>query len=154
MKAMQAMTRNVVCIREEDTLQTAHDLMQEWEIRHLPVTNERKLVGIITDRDILPYVSYPGHQELGFRLVADAMTRQVLTVSPADPVSHIANVMSLYKIDCLPVVEDDGSEQLVGLITSMDLVDLLREKEILDVSRSVPWTYTVRGSENEPTAFV
>jgi acetoin utilization protein AcuB len=154
MKAMQAMTRNVVCIREKDTLQTAQDLMQEWEIRHLPVTNDRKLVGIITDRDILPYVSYPGPQELGRRLVADSMTREVLTVSPADPVSHIANVMSLYKIDCLPVVEDDGSEQLVGLITAMDLVDLLREKEIMDVTRSVPWTYTVRGSQNEPPAFV
>jgi acetoin utilization protein AcuB len=154
MKAMQAMTRNVVCVREEDTLQAAHDLMQEWEIRHLPVTNDRKLIGIISDRDILPYVSDLASQELGVRLVANVMTRQVLTVSPADPVSHIANVMSLYKIDCLPVVEDDGSEQLVGLITSMDLVDLLREKEILDVSRTVPWTYTVRGNQDEPPAFV
>jgi CBS domain-containing protein len=120
----------------------------------LPVTNDRKLIGIISDRDILPYVSDLASQELGVRLVANVMTRQVLTVSPADPVSHIANVMSLYKIDCLPVVEDDGSEQLVGLITSMDLVDLLREKEIFDVSRTVPWTYTVRGNQDEPPAFV
>lgn len=153
MKAMQAMTRNVICVREEDTLQRAYDLMREWEIRHLPVTSQGKLIGIITDRDILPFVSQAERTDMVGRLVGDAMTRQVMTVAPSDAISHIANIMSLHKIDCLPVVEDDGSGELVGLITSMDLVDLLREKEILDVSRTVPWTYKVRGYQNEPASF-
>jgi len=153
MKAIQAMTRNVICVREEDTLQRAYDLMREWEIRHLPVTSQGKLIGIITDRDILPFVSQTEPLDLVGRLVGETMTRNVITVSPSDAISHIANTMSLYKIDCLPVVEDDGHGELVGLITSMDLVDLLREKEILDVSRTVPWTYKVRGYPGEPASY-
>jgi CBS domain-containing protein len=127
--------------------------MREWEIRHLPVTSQGKLIGVITDRDILPFVSQMERLDLVSRLVGDAMTRKVKTVSPGDAISDIANIMSLYKIDCLPVVEEDGSGELVGLITSMDLVDLLREKEILDVSRAVPWTYKVRGYPSEPASF-
>jgi CBS domain-containing protein len=49
------------------------------------------------------------------------------------------------KIDCIPVVEDD--KELVGLITSMDLIDLLRERETLDVSRVIPWGYRVQTPE-------
>ena len=149
MKAVQAMTRNVICVGERESLQTALELMKEWDIRHLPVTDNGKLVGIISDRDITPYASAIGELEWRRGVVGDVMTKNVISASPVDPISHIANVMSLHKIDCLPVVEDDGSERLVGLITSMDLVDLLREKEILDVSRTVPWSYKVELHQSE-----
>lgn len=146
MKVIQAMTRNVICIREDDPLQRAHDLMLEWEIRHLPVTSDGRLVGLLTDRDILPYVSRRDFSRLPEIPVLEVMTRNVLTVSPSDTIWHVANLMSVNKIDCLPVTED-SDQRLVGLITSMDLVDLLKEREVLDLSQSIPWTYTLQGSD-------
>lgn len=153
MKVMQAMTRNVVCIREEDNLQRAFDLMKEWDIRHLPVTTQGKLVGLVSDRDILAYSAWPGHQRMQATCVSDVMTRKIITASPGDPISHIANIMSLNKIDCIPVLENDNGGELVGLVTSMDLIDLLREKEILDLSRAVPWTYTVQNYCTDSSAM-
>lgn len=145
MKAIQAMTRNVICVREIDTLQTAFDLMKEWDIRHLPVTADGKLVGIITDRDILPYVKWSESKDFLSRAVADSMSRRVITAAPDDPISQIAGLMMSHKIDGIPIV-DPTDKELIGLVTSMDLVDLLREREILDLSRSVPWDYKIHSS--------
>ena len=144
MIAMQAMTRNVVCVRGNDSLQVARDLMREWEIRHLPVVENRRLHGVISDRDLLPYLTSGGASSAKI-LVREAMSRRLITCSPSDSISHIAGLMIDNKIDCIPVVEDD--KELVGLITSMDLIDLLRERETLDVSRVIPWGYRVQTPE-------
>ncbi len=143
MKVIQAMTRNVICIKEDDTLQRAYDLMLEWEIRHLPVTSDGKLVGILSDRDVLPYLSRRELGQVPEIPIFEIMTRNVLTVSPSDTIWHVANLMSVNKIDGLPVTEDPD-QRLVGLITSMDLVDLLREREVLDLSQAIPWTYRLQ----------
>ena len=144
MKAMQAMTRNVVCIHEDDSLEVARDIMKEWDIRHLPVVRDRLLVGILSDRDVLVYTEGPGrNSKLAERSVRETMTKKPITSCAGDSISHIAGLMVENKIDCVPVVEDDGNE-LIGLITSTDLLELLREREILDVSRAVPWSYAVR----------
>lgn len=144
MKAMQAMTRNVVCIHEDDTLEVARDIMKEWDIRHLPVVRDRLLVGVLSDRDVLVYAEGPGRNaKLSDRSVRETMTKKPIVSCASDSISHIAGLMVENKIDCVPVVEDDSNE-LIGLITSTDLLELLREKEILDVSRSVPWGYAAR----------
>ena len=147
MKAMQAMTRNVVCVSEDDQLETARDLMQEWDIRHLPVTRGEDLVGIVSDRDVLMHLRQgdDGDWEVPEMSVGDVMTAKPLTCSPADTISHVATVMMENKIDSVPVLEDDGS--LVGLITSSDLIELLKEKDVLDSSRTIPWSYQIRYSD-------
>ncbi len=144
MKAMQAMTRNVVCIHEDDSLEVARDIMKEWDIRHLPVVRDRLLVGVLSDRDVLVYTEGSGRNaKLADRSVRETMSKKPITSCAGDSISHIAGLMVENKIDCVPVVED-GDNELIGMITSTDLLELLREKEILDVSRSVPWSYAVR----------
>lgn len=150
MKVIQAMTRNVICIKQDDTLQRAYDLMLEWEIRHLPVISDGRLVGIISDRDLLPQLSKRELGRLAGLSVFDIMSRNVLTVSPADTIWHVANLMSVNKIDGLPVT-DGPDQRLVGLITSMDLIDLLKEKEVLDLSQTIPWSYKLQGSNVDST---
>jgi acetoin utilization protein AcuB len=150
MKVSQAMTRNVICLKEDDTLQRAYDLMLEWEIRHLPVISDGRLVGIITDRDILPYVSKRDVSLVPAIPVFDIMTQNLLTVSSTDTIWHVANLMSVNKIDCLPVI-DTPAQRFVGLITSMDLVDLLRDKEALDPSRDAHLPCVVQDSSGDAT---
>jgi CBS domain-containing protein len=146
MKAMQAMTRNVVCIHEDDSIEAARDIMKEWDIRHLPVVRDRMLVGILSDRDLLLHTNgerIAGDGQVADRTVRETMTKKPITCNPTDSISHIAGLMVDNKIDCIPVVEEDDGE-LVGLVTTVDMLDLLREKEILDASRTAPWNFAVR----------
>lgn len=146
MKAMQAMTRNVICVHEGDSIESARDIMKEWDIRHLPVVQDRVLLGILSDRDLLLHTNgdrLAGDGQMSDRTVRETMTRKPITCNPSDSISHIAGLMVDNKIDCVPVVEEDDGE-LVGLVTSSDLLDLLREKEILDASRAVPWNFSVK----------
>jgi acetoin utilization protein AcuB len=144
MKAMQAMTRNVVCIHAHDSIETAKDIMDEWDIRHLPVVDHGKLVGMLSDRDILLRTSLTSNnvKVVDDCEVRDAMTARVITCSPTDSIAKIASAMTDKKIDSVPVVEDDG--ELVGLVTSTDLLELLKERDVLDSTRVLPWSYQLR----------
>jgi CBS domain-containing protein len=155
MKAMQAMTRNVVCIHEDDSLEVARDIMKEWEIRHLPVVRGRSLVGVLSDRDLLLYTeaSRMDRPSIADRTVGETMSKRPVTCGAGDSISHIAGLMVENKIDCVPVIEDDDDE-VIGMITSTDMVELLREKDILDSSRTVPWSYAVRMMSRDGTGYV
>ena len=154
MKAMQAMTRNVVCIHEDDSLEVARDIMKEWEIRHLPVVRGMALVGVLSDRDLLLYTEADRTNcpAIAERSVGETMTRSPVTCRAGDSISHIAGLMVENKIDCVPVVEDDG--EVIGMITSTDMLELLREREILDASRTVPWSYAVRMMGRDGAGYV
>ena len=155
MKAMQAMTRNVVCIHEDDSLEVARDIMREWEIRHLPVVRGRSLVGVLSDRDLLLYTeaSRKDRPSIADRTVGETMSKRPVTCMAGDSISHIAGLMVENRIDCVPVIEDDDDE-VIGMITSTDMVELLREKDILDSSRTVPWSYAVRMMGRDGTGYV
>ena len=97
--------------------------MQEKGIRHLPVLEFEKLVGVITDRDLrlatsaLAPTPFPPDAK-----VSAIMCRSPFTADPADPVEDAARLMREKKIGCLPVVDYD---RLVGIITGLDLLDAL-----------------------------
>ena len=155
MKALHAMTRNVVCVNEDDSLESARDIMKEWEIRHLPVMRDKKLVGILSDRDVLLYTlaEGAGSHQVSERTVEDVMTKNPITCSPSDSVSHIAGLMIDNKIDCVPITDVNVSG-ILGLVTSTDLLDLLRERDLLEVSRGVPWSYAVRMFGSDAPGYV
>ena len=117
------MTSPVVSIAPEITLEDAYRTMQQKGIRHLPVVDGGKLVGVITDRDLrlatstlAPAPFPPGSK------VAGSMCRAVATADTMDPVEEAARKMREKKIGCLPVV-DDG--RVVGIVTGLDLLDAL-----------------------------
>lgn len=112
-----------VTVSPETTLEDAYRLMQEKGIRHLPVVEAERLLGVITDRDLRLATSSlalspfpPGGR------VAEVMSRAPVTADPLDPVEDSARVMRELKIGCLPVMED---ERLAGIITGLDLLDAL-----------------------------
>jgi acetoin utilization protein AcuB len=121
-----SMTREVVVLSPETTAAEALAVCRERRIRHLPVLEEGRLVGIVSDRDLrsaAPALGDPARAEaLGRILISEVMTRDVVSVRPDDPIEEAANAMRERKIGCLPVVEGGA---LVGILTSSDVMGAL-----------------------------
>ena len=125
------MTRQVVSVQSDHSIHLAVGLMELKHIRHLPVVQGRRLVGLITHRDLVraqaALLSKP------FELADDAtmsipvariMCRNVWTVSPLTRVLEAARIVLDHKFGCLPVVEDG---LLVGIVTEVDFLRCLVE---------------------------
>lgn len=119
------MTRQLVTLSEDDDLTQAEQLLARGRIRHLPVTRGRRLVGLVTHRDLLRAAHLPS--PLPARQV---MTRTLTTVTSDTPLATATRRLLEGKLGCLPVVDGD---ELVGLVTEADLVRFaLRLIEELD----------------------
>ena len=121
-----SMTRELVTVVSETTAAEALALCRMNRIRHLPVLEGRRLVGVISDRDLraaTPALGDLARAEALDRIrVADEMARDVTTARPEDPIEDAAMAMYERKIGCLPVV--DG-EDLVGMLTTSDVMRAL-----------------------------
>jgi predicted transcriptional regulator len=134
------MSEQVVCLDEEESIAKALEIMQAGNFRHLPVVGKaKKLVGLLSDRDILRHLQYNRKQ---FQSQTDNFCTNLLDVAPNDPVlkqtvhhimshkiAHVqpnhdfyAAVKMLYemKISCLPVVDDKKS--VLGVFTVTDVM--------------------------------
>jgi CBS domain-containing protein len=112
------MTRELVMVKESDDLALAEAILRLGGIRHLPVVRERKLVGLVTQRDLLrAAVSGASARE---RRAQDIMTREPTAVAPRTSLAEAARLMLSRKYGCLPVCEEDGT--LVGIVTESDFV--------------------------------
>jgi len=112
------MTRELVTVRESDELAFAESILRLGGIRHLPVVRDRKLVGLVTHRDVLRGSSEPA---AGRALRAsDVMIKTVTAVPPGSSLAEAAHLMLRHRYGCLPVCEQDGT--LVGIITESDFV--------------------------------
>jgi acetoin utilization protein AcuB len=117
------MTTTVITIAPEQTLEEACGIMHAKNIRHLPVVEGGRVIGVVTDRDVhgatSSHLTAPCSPQ---GLVRSAMSRPPQTADPLDPVELAAHVMRTLKIGCLPVV---AGETLVGIVTGIDLLDAL-----------------------------
>jgi nucleotide-binding universal stress UspA family protein/predicted transcriptional regulator len=113
------MTSRPVTIPPDQKLTTACMLMQERRFRSLPVVQDGRLLGIITDRDIRTNLSCLESIEVG-----KVMTEKLVTVSPQTSIWEAAQLMREGKIGALPVLEDG---QLAGIISTTDLLKAFTE---------------------------
>ncbi|HEX5775347.1 MAG TPA: cystathionine beta-synthase [Caulobacteraceae bacterium] len=112
----------VITIGPEDSLLTAYNRMRAGDISQMPVVDHGKLVGILDESDILHAVgTREGRAERFGAKVASAMTREVNTLQVHEPVEALR---PLFDRDEVAVVVD--GDQLVGLITPVDLINHLR----------------------------
>jgi CBS domain-containing membrane protein len=122
----EIMTTDVVTLDVDENLDVADTVMNLARIRHLPVVNEGKLVGLVTHRDLLAAQAStmtPEDRDLNKYVMARQIMRSdVRTVAPDSSILDAARLMQEFKYGCLPVV-DDG--QLVGIITEADFLDLV-----------------------------
>lgn len=141
MRIDSAMTREVIWIEPTDDLVVAHGLMTGLGIRHLPVIDKGRLVGILSDRDIRAFSTVKdGFLSVPDLEVAEVMTRDLVTCPPTASVSEVGEKMLKNKIDSIPIVSDDGT--LAGLVTTADMIQLLIDREE-SVPKKLPFEFTL-----------
>ena len=127
MQVREVMSYMPATVAPETAVHTAWVLMQQYELRHLPVQTGRRLVGIVSDRDVrtvLPSTATPleAHEirdVLDNLTVSQVMTRRVITVSPDVSLTQAVDLMFKHKIGALPVVE---CAEVVGMLTRSDVL--------------------------------
>src|SRR5436305_7192064 len=132
------MTQDPITLPPEASVAEALTLCRERRIRHIPILEEGRLIGIVSDRDLRDASPALGEPERASALqeirVGDVMTPEVSTVNPQDSIENAAQEMYELKIESLPVVAeravvDEGSavveEELLGIVTSSDVMRAL-----------------------------
>jgi len=127
MKVRELMSGAPITVSPDTTVFDARRLMLKERIRHLLVTEDRRLVGIITDRDIR--LNLPSQAtslsvwEVNYLLarltVGQAMTKSVIITGPDREARAAAQLMLEHKVGALPVL--DG-EHVIGILTETDIL--------------------------------
>ncbi len=120
-KCRDVMTKNPICCMRDDSVIVAAKLMNVKDIGSIPVVeNEltRKLVGIVTDRDLALEVVAEGYDPKNVK-VGDVMTRELITCHPEDDLYMALDAMSKYQLRRIPVVDDDN--RIAGIIAQADI---------------------------------
>lgn len=126
------MTTDVVTLDADESLLLADDVMRLGRIRHLPVVEGRRLVGLVTHRDLLrasvsSLAGLSRSEEASIKRaipVREVMQMEVTTIAADKPALDAARLLLERKLGCLPVIGEDGS--LVGILTEADFVTLAR----------------------------
>ena len=136
MKVRDLMTTDPITTTPDAPLKEAARMMVRDKVSGLPVLDDGKLVGIVTEGDVLrqeanrdqPYrlslleaLFGEGGAEPAVETVGEVMTEPVITITADATISEAARVMSHRKVKRLPVVDDDGD--LIGVISRADVVN-------------------------------
>jgi CBS domain-containing protein len=124
----EIMQREVATLVADEHLDLADDVMALGRVRHMPVLDGMKLVGVVSHRDVLAasltkLLAFRSEQRRAFLrsvLVREVMTRDPVTVGPETTLSQAARELLKHKVGCLPVTKPDGT--LLGLVTETDLL--------------------------------
>jgi acetoin utilization protein AcuB len=130
MLVRKKMKKDLVTVTKDERMTVAKKIMKEKSIRHLPVVDGKKLVGLLTNMDVRKAEASPAtsleirelHYLLDKLTVGEIMTRNVITISPDVSIEEAAILLHDNKIGCLPVVEDGN---LAGIITENDIMEIL-----------------------------
>jgi acetoin utilization protein AcuB len=129
-KVAEWMSRGVLAVEINDTISVARQLIAKHRINQLPVLENERLVGIVTDRDIRD--AYPTSLMIGHAkeidkfaesyTVEEVMTHDVFTVEPETPLASAVALLRHHRIGSLPVLKEG---QLIGIITRSDILDFV-----------------------------
>ena len=128
MTVKQIMSRHIITVTMDDSLLAVRDLFHEHHFHHLLVTDNGRLVGVVSDRDLLmnisPFADHAAERAIDAatlkRRVHQIMTRKPVTIAPDAPVAEAAALLLDRRVSCLPVVNDQGHP--VGILTWRDVL--------------------------------
>jgi CBS domain-containing protein len=121
------MTKEVFTLGRNDTLDLVDDIMTLERIRHLPIVDEGRVVGVVSQRDLfrsalaaaLGYGENAQKKLLRTLRIKEVMSEPAITVSSEATAKEAIRLMLEHKIGCLPVVE---GRALVGIVTETDIL--------------------------------
>jgi len=127
----EIMNRNLITVDKEASLRQARRVLDQHRMRHLLVTEAKRLVGIVTDRDLRtaatssksPLTTSEREEFMDALKVKEVMKRRLITAAPDTTVAEAAKAMVREKVGCLPVV--NAGNVLVGIVTESDLLEVL-----------------------------
>jgi acetoin utilization protein AcuB len=126
------MSKDVKTVHQKQNLAEVQQLMDEFKIRHIPVLDGNKVIGILSRTDIMNarYGAIKGGEELQTTLltqmsVEKAMTPNPQTVSSGMSIREVGGIFHEKTFSALPVIED---EKLVGIVTTKDVIGYLLEQ--------------------------
>ena len=124
------MSEGVLAVETFDSISVARRLMAKHRINQLPVLDDDRLIGIVTDRDIRD--AYPTSMMINHAkaidefaekiTVEEVMSRDIFVVRPETPLVQAVSLLRKHRIGSLPVVKN---QQLVGIITRSDILDFV-----------------------------
>jgi acetoin utilization protein AcuB len=128
MKVEQLMSKKVVSISADDTLDIVQEIMELGSVRHLPVVRKGTLVGVVSQRDLLRaslsnVMGLPADEQSRFLkgvAISEVMSSPAISIAPDAGVKEAARLMAAHKIGCLTVLR---GERLVGILTETDVLD-------------------------------
>lgn len=121
------METKLVTISANERLSTVDDIMTLGRVRHIPVVQAGRLVGVVSQRDLLraSLSALSEHRDAERRAflsvveIARVMSTPPIVVTPDVTIEEAAAIMATKRIGCLPVLERD---ELVGMITETDIL--------------------------------
>lgn len=131
MKVENIMNRDVVTLSLDERLKTIQELFNEQKFHHVLVVEDNKLVGVVSDRDILkqlsPFLSTAAertHDRSTLdKKIHQIMTRKPITVDKETPIEEAAEMFVKKNISCLPILT--GEKEIIGIITLKDILKSL-----------------------------
>ena len=128
------MTSEVTTLGRNDSLQLVRDIMTLGRVRHFPVIDDNKIVGVVSQRDlykaslgsVMKYGEKAQRAFLEGIAVKEVMSEPVIPIAPHASVKEAARLMIEKKVGCLPVLE---GPKLVGIVTETDMLKLVVEME-------------------------
>jgi len=140
-RVRDVMTSDPACVRENDGIAEAARIMKREDAGVVPIIdNDRKLVGIITDRDIVVRLVAEGRNPLDCK-VNEAMTKQIRSVSEDASIDDVLSIMRGANVRRVPVC--DRNDHIVGIVSMADLAVEGNEKGkvgdvVQDISEARP----------------
>ncbi|MEP7282659.1 MAG: CBS domain-containing protein [Rubrivivax sp.] len=114
----QIMSTDVQCVEPQHTLQQAAQLMDRLNVGSLPVVQDRRLIGMVTDRDITVRGTAAGLAP-GSTRIGDVMTERACCCQADESIEEVQRLMGDAQVRRLPVVDSDG--MVIGIVSLGDL---------------------------------
>ena len=122
-----AMTSNPCTIDADQTVDYAAKMLKDENVGLAPIVDGRRLVGTLTDRDIVVRVVAEGRDPKTVR-VREIASTDLVTIDPQQDLDEALRLMANHQVRRLPVVEEDG--RVVGVLAQADVAQEAKEKKV------------------------